>query len=372
MKSIVCGRGFCKRLVAISLFFLVVQSSAWGANGFWRAVAPIERYYPLYEDTLAQLEDLSPNTPFAKQMARDLAPYTVIFVPGLFTDVYHFLSRCLRATKLPISTGPFTSLEDQAEWLKSIGVDVFVAPMNYRGSVEENGREIVKAILQAPKDVLLISHSKGGVDILSGLLRYPAYYSQLWGRGGKVKGWISLQSPFMGTPYVELTLRNPVKSTGLRLLSHMGPGGTFDSFRDLSENHRGTFFSMYGHLVPELTASVPTIAVGVRMDFEKSSAAAGRKLSERSSLSNSGKALQRHLLSQASPVYGTDGVVPTASCFLPGAENLVLEGLDHTMMAAGLAPFKTLKASERVGMSIALFRVLLQLIEQRSGCAAGW
>jgi len=64
-------------------------------------------------------------------------------------------------------------------------------------SVGHNAAAILEFLRSTDKQIIIVSHSKGGLDTLDALLDAP----ELW--GDTVVGWVALQAPFYGSPVAD-------------------------------------------------------------------------------------------------------------------------------------------------------------------------
>ncbi len=133
-----------------------------------------------------------------KALPANATQYFYLLVPGLFTRHY----------------GP-AYMKPNMEHMKKLGLNVHKSAINTDKSVEENAAIIRGEVLAAPTKVVLIGHSKGGVDLTAAL---GLYGNELYPKvrlteeggaglfsveGSKVLAVITVQTPFGGTPIVE-------------------------------------------------------------------------------------------------------------------------------------------------------------------------
>lgn len=100
-------------------------------------------------------------------------------VPGLFTEHYPGY------------------MKDNIGRMQKLGLDTRTVTIDTDASVEDNARIIKETIdkiaREEHKQVVLIGHSKGGVDATAALAMYPELYDH-------VRAVIAMQTPYGGTP----------------------------------------------------------------------------------------------------------------------------------------------------------------------------
>jgi hypothetical protein len=113
-----------------------------------------------------------------------LAGHRVLFCYGLFGEVIAGLR--------PIGIDYMGS---QADWLRRIGVAVEVVALPTAAPIGINAGRIAAVITADPRPVVIVAHSKGGLEALAALLQ-P-------GIAARCRGFIALQSPFRGSPVAD-------------------------------------------------------------------------------------------------------------------------------------------------------------------------
>ena len=291
------------------------------------------------------------------------------------------LADALPEVDLPIRPGRFFTFFTQMEALEAAGASYRnvsrVSPsFDTSNSVENNARAIREAIRAANKPVILVTHSKGGLDTLEALLAVPGF----WGR--KVVGWVALQAPFHGSPVAD-----PAPSTVHDLLLRV-VGGNGQALDDLKTSTRAAYMEENAERIAELTARVPVISAytvyeanGTVGDFasafangvfdaamvseitdivvekyratprdlarvvSESTIAAVRILRDRIT-GGTADALATVSLLNFTNVYldlrgfPNDGLVPKESTALPGASHRELDVGDHASPVMDVDPFK--------------------------------
>jgi pimeloyl-ACP methyl ester carboxylesterase len=209
--------------------------------------------------------------------------YSYLLVPGLLSDHYPGY------------------MADNAKALRDAGLTVHVARVQTQATVEQNAKIIRDAVLEAARDgrkVVLIGHSKGGVDATAAVSLYPEIRPQ-------VRALIAMQPAFGGSiianDLLESTLAPLARGTVSTLF-----GGDENALMDVTYASRKRFLA--DHPYPP---DVDTVAL------------ATSRFSPRSLLSP----LEQYLKLR----YGaaSDGFLATEDQVIPGARVVRLDGVDH-------------------------------------------
>ncbi|MCX5784162.1 MAG: hypothetical protein NTX59_00580 [Elusimicrobia bacterium] len=240
---------------------------------------------------------------FDAAAVKKLKNYKVIFVPGFLSDV--------DPSQLPIpgmALKPSQPFEEQMNWLKASGVDYERLSMTSESSVKANSSIVSAAIRASSRPVIIIGHSKGGLDTLEALISDRHLL-------GKVKGFVSLQSPFFGSPVADyVSSNNHLNNLAASLLLTLG--GNKDSMVNLTCADRKPYMAANAAAIAEITAAIPVIAVATWKD------------SVPGQIDTTLEPTRDFLLLQG---IRSDGVVPVDSALLPGANLIKLSGLDHNV-----------------------------------------
>lgn len=170
-------------------------------------------------DLLWRLGDEAP----AASTPRPLPPHDprlrILIVPGAFTE-------CFPGFGLPF--------EDAAPSLTAAGYRIDWIPVAGRSGSEENAARIAAFLRQLPPQeeerLVLIGHSKGAVDILDFLARYPA-------EAGRVRAAVSVAGPVAGSRLAERWERLDDLLLSRFPLAHC-PAGDGRVLADLGREHR--------------------------------------------------------------------------------------------------------------------------------------
>lgn len=235
-------------------------------------------------------------------LARRLRGHRVLLCYGLFGE--------LMAPLRPIG---IDYMAGQLAWLRGIGADAAPVPLPTAAPVARNAARLAETIAATAGPVVLVAHSKGGLDALSALL--------LPGIAERCRGFLALQSPFRGSPVADAALgiaplRDFADST-LRL-AKLGDG---EGLRDLTRAVREPWMEAHEAAIAELARQVPITSLATSLEGEAS-------LREHAYIP-----LARWMRGLgAGP---NDGLVPVASTVLPGARHAVLPGGHRALVAGG-------------------------------------
>lgn len=254
------------------------------------------------------------NCAFGTAHAAALRQYQVLFVPGYLSNVdpAHFA--------------------DQLAWLASIGVQHDKVAVRPGQSIAINAPIVAAAIRESAKPVILITHSKGSVDALEALRAEPSLQP-------KVRGWLSLQGAFFGSPVADMLLNgallDPAVSTTILGLF----GGTKESAQGLTTGASLAYYRNHTAAIGTLLRAVPAIAFASTLDGAPD--APTKTLLE----------IPLKLMWFAG--IRSDGLVPIDAAVLPGMDFVKVSGVDH------IAPvMPALQRFDRVQMTKALLLAL--------------
>lgn len=271
-----------------------------------------------------------------QELEKNLKAYKILLVPGLATDLTQKAGEITGLLGLTNAKGFLAPFYAQMAWLRSVGLDISMVSVNRVGGCMENGEVIANAIATSSKPVVLITQSKGGVDALHGLLRFPHLQK-------KIKKWIAYQPPILGTPLANivqenLTLNKPVDGL-LALLK-----GTALTYEDMTTVYRTNYFTLFESEIKKLVESVPTT---ILVTLEKPANFASYLLEHPS---------KNAFLSPLVPVITNynkeinDGIAMVKGTCLEKARCFFLDNVDHFAAVMDTAPYKGLSKEARVGL----------------------
>ena len=254
---------------------------------------------------------------------RRLRAFKVLLVPGFLSNRY------------PVY------FDDQLAWLKSVRIEAEYVKLNSEAEPETNAKTIGARVRASEKPVLILSHSKGSLDVWTAMVAEPDLAS---GPNG-VKGWISLQGAFLGSPVADFIVDHSL--TGPELGSRLWEliGGTRQSLLSLTTKSAMDRFSRGKDASKSLAEAVPIIAFASRGPSRS-------------------PGLSHKVLSQFGewmlPI-ASDGLVPVDRAWLPGMSYIDATGIDHAdpVMRDALATPGS-EDFDRIRMTKALFSLLLR------------
>lgn len=184
---------------------------------------------------------------------------------------------------LPIERGGFVSFYTQMRYFDAQGIryqnlSTVSASFDTAQSVEHNAAAILAFLRSTDKQIIIVSHSKGGLDTLDALLDAP----ELW--GDTVIAWVAFQAPFHGSPVADSTF-----STANDFLLD-AVGGNGQSVEDLKTSTRALYMDANKSRIADLTARIPTISA--YSTYEASGTVTGFSSTFASTIFNAGFASQ--------------------------------------------------------------------------------
>ncbi|MEO0962509.1 MAG: hypothetical protein AAFY01_08790 [Pseudomonadota bacterium] len=314
----------------------LIYLAATFTTAFWgtQAGAPIDLQPPATAENRTNdlsamirngaLDPLEVERAFAPHRAK-LDGVNVLMVPSFLSD---FL--------MPARNAGLTDyFSRQEEWLAEQGMGMQMAQSNTAASATQNADWIAAYIDNSPTPLCLITHSKGGVDVLTFLL--SANDEQL----SKVACWIALQPPLGGSPVADQVLASgdasAVSARTLHLL-----GGSLEAVRDLGTDRRQSVLAQHDRDIQELARRIPILSVAGRFSPDTWLDAGFPYTIPHAWLDGHGQE--------------SDGLVPVASAQLPHTPYVLIDAADHGATIRDATPL----ANDAGVFLKALFAVMLE------------
>jgi triacylglycerol lipase len=300
-----------------------------------------------------------------------LKDYKVLFVNGIFTEFFEKIIKVPKRFGFSFSKATAQTFFDQKEFFKARGIPFDVVPVQSSERCDYNAKVIADQIRKERKKIILFTHSKGGVDTLHALIKYPEIQE-------KIAGWIALNTPFKGTPVADFFSYR----TWPRYLANIfvgAIGGGEGTYKCLTQTYRKGYLFRNGPEIRALTDRIPLFSVGSWHTI-------GPKTGEEAKIFGWGKeeeAPQKDdgfipLPQTEKSIFGpiihelyerqgaNDGMVPMGSfCMGHGDECLFLSNLDHLGLVMDVGPFKSLKLKKRINLTRTFFYLLFEEIRGR-------
>ena len=277
-----------------------------------------------------------------------LKSYQVIFVRGIFTDLYGGLSERVKALGGPIPEGFGNPFYHEIKWLTDQGIDTIKARINTEESPSFNGNIVAELVEESTKPVILVSHSKGGNDTLFGLLQNPHIYS-------KIAGWLTLQAPLYGSPLFDCLVGCPFTDIGLGLGIDL-VGGNFEGLQEMKTHLLTKLHKERAHDINTIIQEVPTVSLASQFKNPNIFLSAITPPQKRSAF----EALNRFILIAGGGP--NDGMTPLKSSCLKGSDCVFLKNLDHGNLSVNLSPFNAYKKEFRRNTILSLLEMLKKRI----------
>lgn len=246
----------------------------------------------------------------------ELKKYKIIFVPGFLSNVIiglgsHSLARFAKLGEY---------YDEQMKWLSSIGVESERVEYFYEGTPGENAPYVLSAVMRSSKPVILVAHSKGGLDAIQALMAMDDTVLK------KIRGFLAIQVPFYGSPvadsFTEIkTKQYFAKWTLPKLNISFAALESLKTRSDATDNleAEALFLNSLGKKIPFISfASYKSKKIDFTNPWQLTTGQDtimfySRTIMERDNgLKN-------------------DGLVPVKSAILPGSNYIVAENVDHAV-----------------------------------------
>jgi hypothetical protein len=330
-------------LSSLSLFFLVFTFSLTYSSKTFSFLeirkghtqnAPTKEFYKTFEEVAQN----------SKELIHFLRPYKIVIVRGIFTNIYGDLSEKVQLTGSSFPEGLTDPFYHELKWLRKNGLDAVIANINSEGGSRANGEAIAQIIKEEQKKVLLIGHSKGGIDTLFGLLYHPEIRD-------RVAGWLILQAPLYGSPLLDCMVDCPFTDIalnfGLQLLeSH------YRTPQEITSKALNNFHRENSKEIIDIINDIPTLSMASTFKNPSLFSIPFISFSKKSAF----ELFNRFI--EFSGGGENDGMTPLKSACLQGTECIHLQQFDHGNLVVDLSPFKAYKTPVRRSVFLSLLSML--------------
>jgi pimeloyl-ACP methyl ester carboxylesterase len=306
--------------------------------------------------TFADQLDISSEYLYAKAQAQNntldenllkgfLKNQTVLLVPGVLSE--SFMSESDQKLKINFLMGEI--FDDHEQWLLEEELDYEKIVLESESSPEDNADFINEVIDEIKGDIILFTHSKGGIDTFMALSKRPDLLK-------RVTGIITVQTPFHGSDVAEGFSKNILtKAAGGWLFNILG--GSKEGMESLTNRDSKKRLEEYENEFQHITSSVPVINFG---SFKENTFGWDTPL--------------EFLRDYTDIKVGkNDGVVPLKNAFLEDAYKVTESGVDHLLSVTDCKGIKRvsfapkLRYSERWSYDrVAHFKALLESLRKVS------
>lgn len=232
--------------------------------------------------------------------------FRVLLVPGFLSDAIIEMGESVPKIKVT-RLGEY--FDEQMKWMSAHNIEFERIELPSQDSVVNNSKIISQAIENSSKPVIIIAHSKGGLDTLEALIQNPNLQS-------KVQAFIPIQVPFLGSPIADWVKKDIfLSSFSVDLLNKLG--GTEESLNDLQTHLRKIYMERNKENIQSLVSKVNVISYSSYKDPELFKWDTLLKPSRDCMLEN----ISEH----------NDGLVPWRYALLPGSRFIVERNVDHAV-----------------------------------------
>lgn len=274
-----------------------------------------------------------------------LRSQTILLIPGVLSE--SFSSTSSQRIKVDYLLGEI--FNDHEEWLIKEGLPYEYLEVESESSPEENKDFIIQVLEEVQSNVIIFTHSKGGLDTFSALSSRPDLLQ-------KITGIITVQTPFRGSPIADSFSENFItKKLGKWLFKFLG--GSEDGMLSLTTTQSKKRNNYYKKDYENIIKSVPVINYGSYKD-DSFGWDTPLELFRDFSTIKSGK---------------NDGVVPLSSAFLNDTYQIKESGVDHLNSVTNTSASKRVSIFPQLGFQkkwefdrTSHFKALLEVLRKVS------
>lgn len=264
-----------------------------------------------------------------------LRSYKILFVPGFLSDVVIAAGSYSLMEK--IKAGQY--FDEQLAWMKEAGIDAERVVIESEESPKHNASVIAAAVRAAGKPVIIVSHSKGGLDTLEALVSDA-------GLPERIRGWIPIQAPFLGSPVADdIVGRAFLRGPAFALMRSLE--GSEKSLVSMTAPFRAAYYERHRDRISELLGPRSPTRIICFASWQENEPFRIDTFLELSRDAMAKRGIEN------------DGLVPWKSAILPGCAYAAVSGIDHAVpvMATNERPF------DRVRFTKTLLSLLLARME---------
>ena len=275
---------------------------------------------------------------FSAEELKKLKNFKVLLIPGV-------LSESLTGNN-QIKLGFIfeNGFNEQKKLMEENKIDYEYVKFDSESSIEINAQAIALAIESSSKPVLIYNHSKGGLDTLEALRQKPELIN-------KIHGWVTVQSPFWGSPIADMVYDSKVlRKMGTALFEWFG--GDVGGITSLTIRDRSQYME-----TEEIKNLIKTISKKIKFlnyaSYKRDSFGVDTPL----------ELLRDLTLKKSGP---NDGVVPLDSARMNAhgfnVDYVIENGVDHLMTATKYRPDKMNKTRSVYNQQIHTMSLLKMIL----------
>ena len=275
-----------------------------------------------------------------------LKDYKILFIPGYFIGIIPKIMKSLRIPKIYIE-----SFKDQKKYFQSLNIETEILKTHPLQTTQYNREIIAKYLQSSTKKIIAITHSKGSLELLDTLILYKKLHK-------KIKGWIAIQSPFKGTPLMDLAQDNSLSKGILGIIAKYF-GGNKKTGASLTIPKRTAYLKKYQKQIKNIFKNIPTITLGtfLKPTYIPSPIDIYKK---RISILNP----IIILLEQHKNGDKNDGLVPLYSTYISPNTHMYLPNMDHAATNTDIPLFRSYGKKQRIILTRILIHTLLDTLSQ--------
>lgn len=299
------------------IVFLALSQAQGSWNSTYQAEDKTDAYQEVYRDLDKSL--------VGSNLLRKLAKVKVILVRGYAADRIKY-----DHSRNEVAVSYF---KDQKQWLENAGVEFDLVGIQSGGTLDFNASQVAESISNSTKPVVLIGHSQGGLSVLHALVKNPGLIP-------KVKGAIAIQSPFSGTPIVDVMNSILPINFPTKLIIEL-VGGTPASLMEFSPKQRFIYNRDHAAEIKNIVSKVPFYCFGSFID-------------EKWFHVETAFEIPRNIMLMLG--LKNDGLVPFDSAILEGSKYVELPQMDHLdpVSLVGMSGVDRYKLTQAVLTTLAL------------------
>jgi len=190
-----------------------------------------------------------------KELSRIKNDYFIVLVRGFLGNVGALL--------------PGGYFRDHKKWLASLGIDAYIIDKIDDFDTENDPslnasaiKKLVEGIRKKhpEKKILFVTHSKGGIDVLTTLLEHSSLLKN------DIGGWIALQAPFEGTTLADIVTSTSISRLVVNAALENLLSGSKNSLGSLRTDVRKAVMQASFTKIEDIAQQIPVLTFGSAFD----------------------------------------------------------------------------------------------------------